>query len=423
VTNHEVNADDYAGSLAHVVKVEGGSQDIVLGQAWLVGFGRLITCGHVVDAYVQSPHLLYIHFPQSGNRYQVNQIRLHPSFVRQPDQLVKFDAAVLAVELNPPETAARLLPIVYEKTLPVQLALTAVRFPTHLGQFSSAVNPLAQMGRLLGPLRKHDNFHLLHDLALSPGDSGTAIFGPDGSVVALHCGDTATLPGLNLPTTSIRLALWVDALRDLGVEGSTQPPPPVKAGAMGILLTKFAVGFALAFALVAAILIAPSLSSLQIDAPKVKPILVHFNHPRNGYRLNEPVEITLKANSDCSLYLFLEESDSPAIYRLFPQDDTGALAALKAGESVAIKTLGTMPIKVNDQQSKFHLFAVTAGLPPQKVEAAFEVDPVTNKTDLKDNRYLMTQLVDLKKRLPSEVIYGQMEGPIADLRLPPFEKK
>lgn len=32
------DADDYAGSLAHVVKVEGGSQDVVLGEAWLVGF-------------------------------------------------------------------------------------------------------------------------------------------------------------------------------------------------------------------------------------------------------------------------------------------------------------------------------------------------------------------------------------------------
>lgn len=423
MSNHQVNAEDYAGSLAHIVKVEGGSQDVVLGQAWLVGYGRLITCGHVVDAFVQTPHLLYIEFPQSGNRYQVNQIRLHPSFVRQPDQLVKFDAAIMAVELNAPETAAKPLPIVYEKTLPVQLSLTAVRFPTHLGQFSSAVNPLAQMGRLLGPLRKHDNFHLLHDLALSPGDSGTAIFGPDGSVVALHCGDTATLPGLNLPTTSIRLALWVDALRDLGVEGATQPPPPVKAGAMGLLLAKFALSFALAFALVSGLLIAPSLSSLQMDAPKVKPVMVHFNHPRNGYRLNEPVEISLKTKSACSVYLFLEEVGSPAIYRLFPQDETGEQAVFSEGGTAIITNLGTLPIKVNDQPSKFHLFAVSAELPPQSVKAAFEVNPETNETILKDNRQLMDKLLKLKALYPGDVIYGQMDGPIADLRLPPFEKK
>src|SRR5437660_1430389 len=82
-----------------------------------------------------------------------------------------------------------------------------------LGQLSAALQPLTQDGRFLGLLRKHDSFHLLHDVPLAPGDSGAPLcFG--NRVVAIHCGDTATLPGLNLPTTSIRLALWVDSLRE-----------------------------------------------------------------------------------------------------------------------------------------------------------------------------------------------------------------
>mgnify|MGYP000358410202 FL=1 len=217
-----LNTEAYGDALAHVIRVvssEDGNQEQVLGQAWLCGFHKLITCGHVVDAYISELETLVVRFPQSGNRYPISEIKLHPDFMRDPqlNQLVKFDVALLVVDLSYPESEARPLPIAYDRNLPTQLALTAVRFPTHLGQFSSALNPLAQMGRLLGRLRKEDNYHLLHDLALSPGDSGSAIF-DDYTVVALHCGDTASLPGLNLPTTSIRLALWIDALKELGIE-------------------------------------------------------------------------------------------------------------------------------------------------------------------------------------------------------------
>ena len=163
VTNLGFNPDVYGGALAHVIKVETtdqGRRETVLGQAWLAGIGKLVTCGHVVEAHIngsegqKSDGTLVVTFPYSGNRYPIKEIKLHPSFVKQQDGLVKFDAALLNVELHEPELSAKILPIIYEKVLPVQLALTAVRYPVHLGQYSSALNPLAQSGRLLGPLRK-----------------------------------------------------------------------------------------------------------------------------------------------------------------------------------------------------------------------------------------------------------------------------
>lgn len=418
-----INAEDYASSLAHVIKVENGTQDVVLGQAWVCGMGQMITCGHVVDAYVNSPNLLYVSFPLSGNRYPVFQIRLHPSFVRQPDQLVKFDAAMLTVNLRDPEITARPLPIVYEMTLPVQLALTAVRYPVHLGQFSSALNPLAQMGRLLGPLRKHDNFHLLHDLALSPGDSGAPIFGQDGSVVAIHCGDTATLPGLNLSTTSIRLSLWVDALRDLGVDGGTAPPPEGPSPSLALGLVKFALVFAVAFAITAGALVAPRMSALQVDSAKLKPVSIFFNKPRNGFAFGEQAEISLKPGSDCKLYLFDEptEPGTNMVYRAFPQDSNGKLASVKAGESISIKVLGLDPLLVNDKQDKLHLFAVSNSLPEMKIGSSFETG---DKGSLAiNNRTALTEFKELKNKNPDDVIYSVIDGPVADMTLKPVQTR
>ncbi len=104
-----------------------------MGQAWLAGIGKLVTCGHVVEPHMREAGSLIVTFPYSGNRYPIKEIRLHPSFLKQPDGLVKFDAALLQVELNEPELSARILPIVYDKVLPSQLSLTAVRYPVHLG--------------------------------------------------------------------------------------------------------------------------------------------------------------------------------------------------------------------------------------------------------------------------------------------------
>jgi hypothetical protein len=208
----------FSDSLAQVLHKE-GNKNTVLGQAFLVGPGLLATCGHVVEAYTNNSQALLIKFPNSGNEYTAREIRLHPKFLRQPDQLVKYDAALILLELELPEKHSPFLPLKFEKHLKNQQTLFAMRYPAHLGVLSTAPTPLIQEGQLLGALLKDDNFHLLHDLGLSPGDSGSPLF--DGeTVVGIHCGDTASLPGLNLPTTSIRLALFIDALKDLGVSGN-----------------------------------------------------------------------------------------------------------------------------------------------------------------------------------------------------------
>jgi hypothetical protein len=208
----------FSDSLAQVLHKE-GNKKTVLGQAFLVGPGLLATCGHVVEAYTSNSQALLIRFPNSGNEYTAREIRLHSKFLRQPDQLVKYDAALISLELELPEKHSPFLPLKFEKHLKNQQTLFAMRYPAHLGSLSAAPTPLIQEGQLLGALLKDDNFHLLHDLGLSPGDSGSPLF--DGeTVVGIHCGDTASLPGFNLPTTSIRLALFIDALKDLGVSGN-----------------------------------------------------------------------------------------------------------------------------------------------------------------------------------------------------------
>ena len=222
------SAEVFAAALANVTALD-NEKETVLGQAWLAGNNELITCGHVIGGHLDQLQNLVIKFPASGNRYSVEAIRLHPSFVRQSDQLVKFDAALLKIELRPPELGTPPLSLSFGTPLQAGQEVFAVRYPAHLERISAAPSPLLQKGQILGELRKHDNFHLLHDLALAQGDSGSPIL-IGNAVVAMHCGDTASLPGLNLPTTSIRLALWVDALRELNITGSVeaQTKAPVK---------------------------------------------------------------------------------------------------------------------------------------------------------------------------------------------------
>jgi len=244
--NYFETPEIFAAALAHVLKIE-GSDEKILGQCWLAGPGHLITCAHVVEPYLANPEGLAIRFPDSGNRYSVNSINLHPSFVRQADQLVKFDAALLHANFISPEREAAPMPIAYGRPPRSNEPIWSVRFPVHLGTLTAAPSPLAQEGSLLGPLRKFDDFHLLHDLALAPGDSGAPIL--DGNIViGMHCGDTASLPGLNLPTTSIRLCLWVDALRELGIAENTSIPQPAPAGGNAFIgVTSFLLALCLAF--------------------------------------------------------------------------------------------------------------------------------------------------------------------------------
>ena len=425
-----LNPEDYGSALAHIILVDKGSTSgqseqesgQVLGQAWLAGRNKLITCGHVVAPYVNDCSQLELRFPQSGNRYsKISEIRLHPSYNAdaQANQLIKFDAALITVALHSQEAEARPLPIAFNRSLPSQLPLTAVRYPTHLGQFGAALNPLAQMGHLLGPLRKDDNYHLLHDLALAPGDSGSPIFDAY-TVVAMHCGDTATLPGLNLPTTSIRMCLWIDSLKDLGIEANAVVEEAAETPSPLPLVLAFALAFILGFAALAYYLASPIVSSHPIDSQKLKPVDIKFNKPRNGYEYGEQVKISLIPRSDCHIYIFGESQSGEAInkskgeaanivkfFRCYPPEGAGEFASMKAGDIRYIDSLGSYPFKVNDEKQKFHVFVLNSNLEPLKLEPAYkDQEPL-------DQEEVVKSALALKEKNPQDVIYIVMDGPVS----------
>jgi len=368
--------DEFGSALAHIVTKE-GNKEVTLGQAWIAGAGKLATCGHIVESFVQNPGDLLVFFPSTGHHYQVRGVRLHPSYVRQPDNLVKYDAALLYVDLGFPEREANPLPIQFEKTLSSQQPLSAIRYPAHLGQISGSPNPLAQLGRFLGPLRKHDNFHLLHDLALAPGDSGAAIF--DGkTVIALHCGDTATLPGLNLPTTAIRMALWIDALREMGV---TETYFPSRKTRLAPLIWAAVCAFLLAFGSTSYFLVAPKLKQWRIQQPTILPVDVALNKPTHSYLYGEDVSISMVPRSDCYLYLFWID-DKDHVVMLYPPYSVPAL--VKAGESRVVDRIGTAVIKANPEKAKLRLVALNSDEKLLKESDFGDTDKAANPLSLKE---------------------------------------
>lgn len=318
------NPEIYAGSLAHILHREAGKVAVV-GQAWLAGANKLITCGHVVEPFLNDTNSLLVKFPASGAEYSIDSISLHPEFGRQDDQLLKFDAAVISVRLRGAELGSTALPICFGQDLKNQENLWTVRYPAHLGALTSAPDPLQQSGHYLGRLRKQDNFHLLHDLALSPGDSGAALFSDQG-VVAIHCGDTASLPGLNLPTTSIRLALLVDAFRDIGIHSTVPQAPPVRRRSMAANVVIGAVALTLTLIGSVAALAAIYQSQFkEVRAQSSAPIQVSFSPVSQSD--NRIGSVHLKPVEPCRIYMVLKKGDEKAfvVYGRIDKVDTGDL--------------------------------------------------------------------------------------------------
>lgn len=349
--------EEFGPALAHVIHIDGG-QDVVLGQAWLAGPNKLVTCGHVVDRFADTANQLWVHFLATGNRYQVRGLRLHPSFVHHPNQIVHYDAAVLFVNLGYPERDVNPLPIAYNKSLSAQQQLSAIRYPIHLGQLP---NPLAQQGRLNGPLRKQDNFHLLHDLALAPGDSGAPIFDAT-TVVAIHCGDTATLPGLNLPTTAIRLALLVDALRELDIAENYLPPEPHPLHSVVPVVLGMMISFIVVFGCASAFILNPLVNQWKIEQPGILPIVISFNRPLHGYKYLEEATITLRPQSSCFLWLFCVDEDKKQVLQLYPPILSEAYVL--AGDHRTIDRPGGMLVRTTKEKGKLHLLALNSNNSP-----------------------------------------------------------
>lgn len=395
--------DIFGGALAHIVLAK-GDKDEVLGQAWIAAPNTLITCGHVVDQFVRTPGALTVKFPASGNRYVIKDIKLHPSFQRHEQDLVKFDVAALTVDLIEPESTTRILPVLYDKDVDVHATLSAIRYPSHLGVYTTSLSPLAQIGSYLGPLKRNDRFHLLHDLALAPGDSGTALF--DGeSVVAIHCGDTATLPGLNLPTTSIRMALSVDALMALGVAETADTQEPGLTSMVPAIIAFILCGF------LTLGVFAYQYKDQWAVTPKPQFLVdVAFDNPTDNYKFHQELSMTLTPRTNCFLYVYYV--DKTYALQLYPPplmrtEHGGA----RSGQRIVIDSYGQHPIKVDDQEGGvFHVVALSTETPPvQKNEQADHntyVLPFGPKV-------LQERIAKLKLANPDRILHQEIKAPVS----------
>lgn len=401
------NPDVFSAALANVIRLD-ADKETIIGQAWKAAPNLLVTCGHVVEPFLNSTKSVQVKFPSSGNRYAVREIRLHPSFARQADQLVTFDAAILLVDLSGTERETRALPITFAKELKNFQPLTAVRYPVHLGQYSSTPSPLAQLGRMLGELRRNDNFHILHDLALAAGDSGSPIF-DDTSVVAMHCGDTASLPGLNLPTTSIRLALWVDALKDLGVEENLKFVKPKSAKAAISPALSFCLSAMIVFLLSSGLLAKPLIDSWTIHQPQLMPVSITFNKPRSDYYYGEPLIIQFRAHSNCFVHLFQLEGSKVTL--LWPL--AGAEPMATPDKPNTIDSIGSHKLGVGNEPAKF-LWVVLLNPKDRLLE---DSDRKPNQENLGllniSTDELMDRIDRISKEDPQKLFRVSMDGPIA----------
>ena len=401
-------------ALAQVIQIEAG-RDIILGQAWMAAPDQLVTCGHVVDRFVADCGGLFVHFPSSGKRYPVQEVRLHPSFVRQPDGLVKFDAAVLKVRLAPPDSMALPLPFGYEQTLRTNQTLWTIRYPVHLGQLSAALQPLSQDGHFLGLLRKHDSFHLLHDVALAPGDSGAPLC--DGQiVVAMHCGDTATIPGLNLPTTSIRLALWVDALRELGLQ-PTQPNYQTGKKRWLSALLAFAIASLVGFGALTALNRPPAAE--QLLQPAMMPLEVNFNEQLDRYKPEEVVEIFLVPKTPCYAFMFLTD-EAGHVIELYPTFGNHDVISTSVTVGQGSKEGGEERVQLQATKANLKLYVVAVD--PNAKDASNWVSQFVKPEEFAvknsgaltiDEKTLVARIQEFQKAHPAAVFYHVFPMPRA----------
>lgn len=395
--------DLFSGSLAHVVLVADG-EDRILGQAWKVADNMLITCGHVVEQYTRNPASLTVKFPASGNRYIIKEITLHPSFGKKQEQLVKFDIAKLTVELHEQEAESQPLPITYEKEIYAQQPLSALRYASHLEQITTSLSPLAQVGSYLGPLKKNDRFHMLHDLALSPGDSGTALF--DGqTVVAIHCGDTATLPGLNLPTTSIRLALSTDALLALGVPESS-PPSSSGISSMVPAIVAFLVCTVVAFGITSLALVWPQKEPWSLHESNVQPIFITFSKPLSAYKDGEQLEFKLKPHGTPYIYMFLTRESGT--YLIYPPP--GSRLPAKTASIRSIDFPNKQSNVAIDGSGELHIIAIDKNIPPIDPSDYAEADKTTGMINLTRESFERT-IKELEEKLPEDVLHQKITLP------------
>ncbi len=400
--------DTFGYALAHVL-VDKDQHDVLLGQAWIVGKDTLVTCGHVVDEYTRNPGSLTVKFPTSGNRYVVQGIRLHPSFKREQDR-VFFDISVLNVELREPESSAGPLPVIYDKELELG-KIVGIRFPANFDQLTTSFLPIVQFGEYIGRIKKSDRFHLRHQVALTPGDSGTPLF--DGeSIVAIHCGGD-TLPGLNIPASSIRDALSIDALMALNVPESSPARNQSMSSGITAALISFILAGLIGFFATAAFLVAPDMNRWKIDkAGSSLSVRITFDKPFKKYRYGDEVRITIRPDQDCYLYVYYIQGKY--VLALNPPPQTQMPAQISFGQALSIPHMGPFKYKIDDTPGgKFHLVALKNDTPPVSKEELDKADPEQCLLEVSPEE-LLNRIQKLKDKSPGQVMHWQFDAPVAN---------
>src|SRR5262249_43196139 len=227
--------------------------------------------------------------------------------------------------------------------------------------------------------------------------------------VAMHCVDTATLPWLNLPTTSIRLALWVDALRELGVSEtaglvSRRMLRPIISAAV-----VFIVSLMLTSAVACFLLMPTTQARWAVNQPAMLPLDISFNRPLNGYKFGDDVQIVLVPRSDCWLYVF--DVDAPGhVLELYPPH--GFTAFVKAGQSRTIDRFGSKLLKVNYEKDKLHVVALNSDSPLVTRSDIDPVDPAGQHLKLNGTE-LAERIADFKQADAKNVLHLVMDAPTA----------
>ena len=240
--------------------------------------------------------------------------------------------------------------------------------------------------------------------------------------MALHCGDTASLPGLNLPITSIRLALWVDALRELGIEGTmatNQYRQAANSNQSG-LIAAFWLVFLVTIGTVTFFKATPSLANRGNEVAKIKPLTVALNKPIDQFEYYQTAIFNISPQSKCFVYLYGENGPNNYL-RIFPnlkkstEEVDPALYSLSPGQTRTIDMVGDSQIRVDCSPLKLHLITLNNDQSPLSIGPSYEQSVVNGATIVNfiDTTREINQARELQKKHPEQVQEFVFDGPVA----------
>jgi hypothetical protein len=139
-----------------------------------------------------------------------------------------------------------------------------------------------------------------------------------------------------------------------------------------------------------------------------------FTKPLTGYKLAEEVEIALRTQSDCHVYLFYIEDNKALV--LFPPIKTDKSARIEGGATRIVDGYGIYKLRADPSPGgKLHLLALISSTPPVE-DKAMEEAVKTNACQLPiDGDTLLQRIDNLRTQNPDEVFYEVIDAPRATI--------